>query len=39
VHAPKRLRLDGMVNICEPLINVVSVEEPNALTGSGQNGM
>lgn len=37
-HAPRGLRLDGTVNVSEPLINVVKVEEPNALTGSSQNG-
>lgn len=35
-HAPRGLRLGGMVNTCEPLINVVNVKEPNALIGSNQ---
>jgi hypothetical protein len=32
-------RAEGMVNTCEPSINVVNVNEPKGLTGSDQNGM
>ena len=39
VQVAKVLRLNGMVNASELLLNVVNVEEPNALTGSDQNGM
>ena len=31
--------VEGMVNICEPLVNVVTKNKPKRLVGLGQNDM
>lgn len=38
-HGGRELAWNGMVNRCEPLLNVVRTNQPKALRGWSQNGI